>query len=126
MTKNFKTTMQLFFLLLMALPFAGIAQTKNVISTHRVFPKMDKVLEFEKALAAHSQKYHTGDATWRVFAIQTGPDAGGYHITEGPTSWDGLDSRGDMGSEHKTDWNKNVAIYLTDRQSASYSVYQDS
>lgn len=51
---------------------------------------------------------------------------GGFHITEGPTSGDALDSRGDMGAEHKLDWNKNVAIYLTDKTSGGYSVYQDS
>jgi len=110
----------------MLIPFAGISQTKNLISTNRVFPKVDKVLEFEKALAVHAQKYHTGTAFWRVFEIQSGPDAGGFHITEGPTSWEGEDTRGDLGADHKLDWNKNVAIYLTDRQSTGYSVYQDS
>lgn len=117
---------KMFFLLCMLLPFIGISQTKNLISTHRVFPKMDKVLEFEKALATHAQKYHTGNAFWRVFAIQSGPDMGGYHITEGPTSWEAEDVRGNLGNEHNLDWNKNVAIYLTDRQSGGYSVYQDS
>ena len=112
--------------LLFILPALGFAQNKNVISTFRVFPKMDKVLEFEKALANHAQKYHTGDVAWRVFAIQSGPDAGGYHVTEGPTSWEALDTRGDLGHDHQTDWHKNVAIYLTDRQSASYSVYIDT
>jgi hypothetical protein len=110
----------------MLMPFLAISQTKNLISTQRVFPKVDKLLEFEKAIAAHAQKYHTGDAYWRVFAIQSGPDAGGFHITEGPTSWTGEDTRGDLGAEHKLDWNKNVAIYLTDRMSVSYSVYIDS
>jgi hypothetical protein len=110
----------------MFLPIAGMSQTKNVISTQRVFPKMDKVLEFEKALASHAQKYHTGNAFWRVFAIQSGPDMGGYHITEGPTSWEAEDTRGNLGNEHNLDWNKNVAIYLTDRQSGGYSVYIDS
>ncbi|MDO8368290.1 MAG: hypothetical protein Q7T20_15930 [Saprospiraceae bacterium] len=51
---------------------------------------------------------------------------GGYHITEGPNSWEGLDTRGNLGDEHNTDWHKNVAMYLTDRQSATYSVYEDS
>jgi hypothetical protein len=110
----------------MLLPAFGIAQTKNILTAHRIFPKVDKLMEFEKALATHAQKYHTGDYNWRVFAIESGPDAGGFHITEGPTNWDGIDTRGDLGIEHKTDWNKNVAIYLTDRQSVSYSVYQDS
>lgn len=126
MSTNFKATLKFFFLLALALPLAGIAQTKNLISAHRVFPKVDKVLEFEKAIAAHAQKYHTGDAFWRVFAIQSGPDAGGFHITEGPTSWTGEDTRGDLGPGHKEDWNRNVAIYLTERQSIGYSVYQDS
>ncbi len=115
-----------FLLLIMLIPVLGMAQTKNLISTHRVFPKMDKVLEFEKAIAAHAQKYHSGDSYWRVFAIQSGPDAGGFHITEGPTSWEAEDTRGDLGAEHKLDWNKNVAIYLTDRQSTGYSLYIDS
>jgi hypothetical protein len=117
---------KMFFILCMLIPFAGISQTKNLISTHRVFPKIDKVLEFEKAIAAHAQKYHTGDAHWRVFAIQSGPDMGGFHITEGPTSWEGEDKRGNLGNEHNLDWNKNVTIYLTDKQSGGYSVYIDS
>ncbi len=126
MKHKFTAKLSTFFLGIMLIPFLGISQTKNVISTHRVFPKMDKTAEFEKALAAHAQKYHTGDAHWRVFAIQSGPDFGGYHITEGPTSWAGEDARGDLGAEHMMDWNKNIAVHLTDRQSGGYSVYQDS
>jgi len=120
------TKIKLFGLLLLLAPLTAISQVKNVISTHRVFPKVDKVLEFEKALAAHAQKYHTGDAHWRVFSIESGPDMGGYHITEGPKSWESEDARGDLGTEHQIDWNKNVAIYLTDRQSGGYAVYVDS
>lgn len=126
MNKNLRFTTKMFFLLCMLIPVAGISQTKNVVSTHRVFPKMDKVLEFEKALATHAQKYHSGTAHWRVFAIQSGPDFGGYHITEGPTSWEAEDVRGNLGNDHNLDWNKNVAIYLTERESGGYSVYQDS
>lgn len=117
---------KIFFLLLVLIPFIGIAQTKNVLTAQRVFPKMDKVLEFEKALAAHAQKYHSGDVSWRVFEIQSGPDAGGFMISEGPTSWEALDSRGDLTAEHTLDWNKNVCVYLTDRMSVTYSVFQDS
>jgi hypothetical protein len=114
----------LFFFLV--IPALGFGQTKNVVSTNRVFPKIDKVLEFEKALAAHAAKYHKGDWNWRVFEIQSGPDAGGYHITEGPASWSSFDTRGNLGTEHNNDWNKNVAVYLTDRGSAGYSEYVDS
>lgn len=126
MNKNLLFTTKMFFLLSMLLPLTGISQTKNLISTNRVFPKVDKVLEFEKAIAAHAQKYHTGTAHWRVFDILSGPDAGGYHITEGPTNWETEDVRGNLGNEHNLDWNKNVAIYLTERGSTGYSVYQDS
>jgi len=118
--------MRKIFFFLLLIPFCGISQTKNVISSNRVFPKVDKVLEFEKALAAHAQKFHTGDWKWRVFEIQSGPDAGGYHITEGPLSWDLLDSRGNLGTEHNNDWNKNVTIYLTERGSSSYSTFEDT
>ncbi len=126
MTKNSLLKSNMVLLLCMCISFTGMSQVKNVVSVNRVFPKVDKVLEFEKALAAHAKKYHTGDTRWRVFEIQSGNEAGGYHITEGPTSWEGLDTRGNMGDEHNNDWNKNITIYLTDRSSSNYSVYQDS
>lgn len=113
-------------LLTMLIPLLGICQQKNIISTTRVFAKMDKVLEFEKGLATHAQKYHKSDWKWRVYAIESGPDAGGYQITEGPNSWDQLDGRGDLGQEHTIDWNKSVAIHLTDKTSMGYYIYQDS
>ena len=113
-------------LLCLLMPSVMMGQNKNVINANRLFPKVDKVLEFEKALAAHAQKYHTGDWKWRVFEIQSGPDAGGYHVTEGPNTWDGIDTRGNLGVEHNTDWNKNVAIYLSEKGSSSYAVFQDT
>ena len=118
--------MRKFLFVLLIIPVLGISQTKNVISTTRMFPKADKVLDFEKALVAHAQKYHTGDWKWRVYEIQSGPDAGGYHIVEGPASWDALDGRGNLGAEHTNDWNKMVSIYLTDKVEESFSVYVDS
>ncbi len=118
--------MKRIILLLLLVPLFGLSQTKNVISANRVFPKVDKVLEFEKALAAHAQKYHAGDWKWRVWDVQSGPDAGAYHITEGPTSWDAIDTRGNLGNEHNIDWNQYVTIHLTQRGSSSYSVFQDS
>jgi hypothetical protein len=118
--------MRKFLFVLLLIPAFGISQTKNVISTTRMFPKADKVLDFEKALVAHAQKYHTGDWKWRVYEIQSGPDAGGYQVVEGPASWEGLDGRGDLGAEHTMDWNKTVSIYLTDKVEEAFSVYEDS
>ncbi|MCF6130059.1 hypothetical protein L1S35_10260 [Flavobacterium sp. AS60] len=126
MKNNFQLKIKSLFLLLLLIPFLGISQNKNVISTNRIFPKVDKVLEFEKALANHAQKYHTGDVKWRVFEIASGPDAGGYHVVEGPKTWESEDVRGDINEAHNNDWNKSVTPFLTDRGSSGYSVYIDS
>ena len=104
--------------LLLLLPLFGISQTKTLLSSNRVFAKNDKVGEFEKALSAHAKKYHTGDVTWRVWSIESGPDAGGYMITEGPSSWATMDGRGDISAEHTADWEKNV-LPLTDGRGQS-------
>ena len=113
----------LFVLLL--IPMIGFSQTKNVISTFRIFAKPEKSLELEKALAAHAQKYHTGDWKWRVFEIQSGPDAGGFHVTEGPNSWTANDTRGNLGTEHTADWAKNVQPLTNGEGGASYAVFRE-
>lgn len=100
--------MQKFIFLLLLLPLIGIGQSKLLLSSSRVFSKNDKAAAFEKALASHAQKYHKGDVAWRVWFIESGPDAGGYMITEGPTSWSTLDGRGDISTEHTSDWENNV------------------
>jgi hypothetical protein len=102
------------------IPLIGMGQTKNVISSTRVFSKPEKIAEFEKALAAHAQKYHTGDWKWRVCSIDSGPDAGGYMITEGPNSWATMDGRGDLSAEHTADWEKNIAPLTISQGSQSY------
>jgi len=115
--------MRKIFLLCLLIPLLGAGQTKNVVNSFRVFSKPDKNAEFEKALAAHAQKYHTGSWKWRVFEIQTGPDAGGFHVVEGPLSWGEFDSRGDLGAEHTADWNKNVAPLTTGMGTQSYGSF---
>ena len=116
--------MRKLILVLLALPFFCYSQDKNVVSVNRVFPKGDKIPAFEKALAAHAQKYHKGSWKWRVFTVETGPDAGAYHITEGPVSWDELDTRGNLGKAHQADWDMNIAPLLTDKSVSSYSVFR--
>jgi hypothetical protein len=110
--------------LFLLIPFLGFSQAKIVINSTRVFPRQDKLAEFDKALAAHAQKYHTGNWKWRVWSIESGPDAGGYMITEGPDSWADLDGRGDLGAEHTADYQKNVAPLTIDRGSSSYGEFQ--
>ena len=112
-------------LLLLALltPMLSFCQMKNVVSTFRVFPKVGMAMEFEKAFKAHAAKYHTGDWKWRVFEIQSGPDAGGFMVAEGPLTWDQFDKRGDLGAAHTADWAKMVMPYTADRGTQDYSEY---
>ena len=116
---------KLFFLLLL-LPVLGIAQTKTLLTSNRLFAKNDKADEFEKALSNHAKKYHKGDVAWRVWSIQSGPDAGGYMVTEGPTTWSNLDSRADISAEHTADWEKNVLpLTVSSGQSGYYDFQAD-
>lgn len=108
------------------LPCFALAQNKKVIHITRVFPKADRIDQFEKAITAHAQKFHKGDWAWRVMYVETGPDAGGYQLVEGPVSWTSLDGRGDLGQVHTDDWNKNVSIHLTDKTSSHYLTFVDS
>jgi hypothetical protein len=107
------------------IPLLGLTQTKNVINTFRIFSKPEKNAEFIKAFTAHAQKYHTGDWKWRVFEIQTGPDAGGYHVVEGPLTWEQFDNRGNLGVEHTADWDKNVAPLTTSQGTQAYSTFNE-
>jgi hypothetical protein len=100
--------MKKFIFFLLVLPLVGMAQTKTIITSNRLFAANNKVTEFEKALTNHDQKYHKGDVAWRVWSIESGPDAGGYMVTEGPSSWSALDGRADISAEHTADWQKNV------------------
>lgn len=115
--------MRKIFLICLLAPLLGISQTKNVVNAFRISPKPEKNAEFEKALTAHAQKYHTGDWKWRVFEIQTGPDAGGFQINEGPLTWDQFDKRGNLGAEHTADWNKNVAPLTSGLGTQSYATF---
>jgi len=116
--------MKKYFLLLLLIPVIGMSQTKTVLTGNRLFAKNDKSMEFEKALATHSQKYHSGDVKWRVWTIESGPDAGGYMISEGPSSWSLLDGRGDLGAEHMNDWAKNVMPLTMGQGQSAYSDFQ--
>jgi len=116
--------MKKFFFLLLLLPVFGIAQTKTLLTSSRVFPKNDKADEFEKALSAHAKNYHKGDVAWRVWSIESGPDVGGYMITEGPSTWSTLDGRGDISPEHTADWAKNVLPLTVGSGQSGYYDFQ--
>jgi hypothetical protein len=116
--------MRKYFFMLLLIPLLGMGQTKTVITSSRFFAKNDKVSEFEKALANHAQKYHTGDVKWRVWSIESGLDAGGYMVSEGPSSWDILDGRGDINAEHTADWERNVLPFTTGQGQSGYYDFQ--
>ena len=116
--------MRHFIIGLLVVPIMTTAQDKTVVSVNRVFPKQDKIPQFEKALSSHAQKFHKGDFSWRVYTIESGPDAGGYQLVEGPTTWDAVDKRGNISAEHQTDWDSNISPLLTDKSFAGYSVYR--
>ena len=114
------------FFIVFCLPFMSISQSKNVVNSQRVFPKISATTAFEKALSAHAKKYHaSGTFKWRVYEIATGPDAGGFHIIEGPGTWDEFDKRGNLGKEHMADWATNVSVLLTEKFEDAYVVYRE-
>jgi hypothetical protein len=117
--------MRKLFLCWLLLPLIGTGQTKNVVSTFRAFPKPDKITEFEKALTAHAQKFHTGEWKWHTYEILSGPDAGGYHVNEGPNTWAQLDDRKDISKEHVMDWNSTISPLTTGQGSQGYMVYRE-
>ena len=116
--------MRKIFIFLMLIPVLAISQSKNVLNSFRVYPKTDKQAEFEKALTSHAQKYHTGDWKWRVWSIESGPESGGYMVTEGPFTWEAMDKRGDISKEHMIDWNQNVLPHTTSQGNSSFVVFQ--
>ncbi|MDA1269536.1 MAG: hypothetical protein O2829_10710 [Bacteroidetes bacterium] len=114
------------YTLLIALLFSSVIAfaQNNVSFSSKIFSKIDKIPEFESALKAHIEKYHSKDWRWNVWQVQSGPDYGGYMISEYPVSWDQVDKRGDLGSAHMTDWNKNVLVHVREVGLASYGEFK--
>ena len=49
---------------------------------------------------------------------------GGYMVTEGPSNWAALDSRGDISAEHTADFEKNVLPLTTGQGQSAYFDFQ--
>jgi hypothetical protein len=111
------------FVFLLLAPLFAWSQASNVVTATRIVPQFAKILELEKAIAAHHQKFHAGARKIRVFSILTGPDAGGYHITDGPYSWGAIDSMKTDPAD-QMDVMKNLAP-LVQRYSNGYAVYRE-
>jgi len=117
--------MRKLIIFLLLIPCIGFSQVQNVVTAERIFPKVDKGAQFEKALASHAQKFHTGNWKWRVFEVMSGPDYGGFQINEGPNSWATMDTRGNISKAHTDDWNTGVAPFITDRGNSLYATFND-
>ncbi|MSU25615.1 MAG: hypothetical protein EXS32_17560 [Opitutus sp.] len=117
-------------LLVLLIPVIGLSQAakkeapkKATIETYRVMPKEGHGTALKAALAAHAQKFHSGNWKWRVSEVLSGPDAGAYGINEGPNSWTDLDSRGDLGPEHQKDYATNIAPHVEKSTPTAYYTY---
>jgi hypothetical protein len=108
--------------MLLLLPFPGFSQ-ENVISIDRFLPRFDKVLDFEKALAAHVQKFHTGEYKALVYFTETGPHSGTYSMVMGPRTWGYWDSL-NMGKEHMDDFLQTVLPLVDNYLGSTYMVMQ--
>ncbi len=100
------------------------APKKETINSYRVFPKDGHDAALKAALAAHAQKFHTGNWKWRVSEVLTGPDAGAYMILEGPDSWTDLEGRGDLGPEHMKDYETNIGPHVEKSTPTVYATYE--
>jgi hypothetical protein len=103
-----KKSLLLFTLIIFA--SLAVAQTpeKRTLSSYRITPATGKDEALKKAIAAHAAKYHTGNWTWKVYSVLSGPDEGAYMINEGPNSWTDLEGRKDISAEHQKDYENNV------------------
>ncbi|WP_221442707.1 MULTISPECIES: hypothetical protein [Aequorivita] len=114
----------LIFIILL-LPLLAISQNNaeyGVFENAILIPNPTQVTQFEKGIAAHNKKFHgEGPYAGRVYWISNGPYTGSYVWVMGPFPWSALDNRPAQKDGHDTDWNNNVAPYMTaDSGSQSY------
>lgn len=100
-----------------ALLFAGVTMLMaqadyKMWATILVEPKIDKVAEFEKALAEHNKKYHIeGVKKISVWYIRSGSNGGKYMLAMGPLTFTDFDSF-KHDKAHDADWNENVLPHV--------------
>jgi hypothetical protein len=117
------TLLMLSPLLLVAEEANATGPKKGTIDTYMVFPKDGQDSALKAALAAHAQKYHTGNWKWRVYEVLTGPNTGAYMILEGPNSWTDIEGRGDLGAEHQKDYETTILPLVKKSSPETYATY---
>ncbi len=117
------TLLMLSPLLLVAEDAKTTGPKKGTIDTYMVMPKDGHDTALKAALAAHAQKFHSGNWKWRVYSVLTGPDSGAYMILEGPNSWTDIEGRGDLGPEHQKDYEANILPHVEKSSPEMYATY---
>ncbi len=110
-------------LLLLALPIIAISQESQeylVLENAMLTPHPEKIMEFEKGMAAHNKKFHTSDGFGsRIYWISSGKNAGKYMWVMGPLPWSAMDNRPAQ-EGHDEDWNKNVMAHALAEGDVTY------
>lgn len=109
---------------MLLLPLLALSQNSTeygVFENSLLTPNAAQVTQFEAGLAAHNKKYHgEGAYAAQVYWISSGPNAGSYIWSMGPTTWSAMDSRPAQADGHDADWNKNVLAYMQPEGSTTY------
>lgn len=103
--------------MMLLLPLMAISQNSTeygVFENALLTPNPAQINQFEKGIAAHNKQYHgEGPYGVRVYWVANGPNTGSYVWAMGPFPWSSLDNRPEQKDGHDTDWNTNVAPYMT-------------
>jgi len=100
---------------------SGLAQTDYnqwEVGSYKVKIGMHDM--FEKGLAAHNKKFHTA-SPYKIGVMQTiaGPGTDSYTLVMGPVTMTQIEGR-PSGTEHDTDWEKNVMPYVESTSDATF------
>ncbi|MFS4417096.1 hypothetical protein [Maribacter sp. 2307ULW6-5] len=97
-----------------------LAQEDLIFESVLLTVQPNKIIEFEKAIAAHNKKFHTeGPYGARVYSIISGKNTGKYALIMGSLSWGDLDGRPNS-KAHTDDNQQNVNAYLETEVDLNY------
>ncbi len=118
--------MRAIFYWIMILPFVLLSQsngTYTVTENGMMTANPKFVIEFERGVANHNNKYHTdGQFGSRIYQINNGPNYGKYLWVMGPIPWSAFDERPQQ-EGHEEDWNKNIEPYTIPNGDQNYWRY---
>jgi hypothetical protein len=121
--KQFRWSLAALALGLVILVGTAPAQNGTLSRNYDVMPKRGMEAQFEAALKAHAafRMANNDPWEWAVLMVETGPDAGGYHIRSGAHSWadfDAYDAASTFQEAARNHWNSTVAPLIGSFQSS--------